>query len=117
MTDFLTFINQYGMALLMVGQIALAIAFLYFKDKFAPKGVEKANEKEIDSLDRRVTVLETRMDNLPTADDLHRLEKQICDLRGDLHSVDTKLDGKNGLIERLELQVNRMDEFLLRAMK
>lgn len=119
MMSALDFLNQYGMPIVVVGQVVLAGTLLYLRDKFAPKDIEKTIWKlnnlkavEISDLDKRTTILEQTVKDVPSKSDLHQLEKEICDLRGDLKRVDENLDGTEGFITRLECQVNRMEDFL-----
>lgn len=119
MNALLDFTNAYGFPLLFVGQLILAMAVLYLQTKFAPKSVEKdisilsRKVSEIDTrLDKRISLVEVKLENIPELEDLHSLERQIGELRGDLKRVDENLDGTEGIIKRLERQVNRMDTFL-----
>ena len=105
--NFLEILNTYGMLVIFVIQTIMAIFFLVLKDKFAPKSLNEY----VSELTGRVKIIETKMDNIPSAEDIHSLDKQIGELRGDLKAVDEKFDGTDGLLKRLERQVNRMDEF------
>ena len=107
MTSWLSFLNEFGVPIVFVAQLALSVFILFLKDKFAPKSLEK----NVGDLEEKVSIIEVKMENIPSAEDLHSLEKQICELRGDLKAVDEKFGGTDGLLKRLERQVNRMDQF------
>jgi|GEM_PF-3162346 len=122
MGGIMSFISEYGVGISLLFQFILALLVLWLKDKFAPvklvtdvTNLEKEIKGEMDEVKTRVQSLENQQKNSPTKDDFHRLEKSVLKLsgefRGELKRVDESLDGAEGLIERLEKQVNRMDKF------
>lgn len=124
MIETLDLINQYGTTLLLLGQIGMAVAMLYLKGQFAPKGLENDVKEAFatalgnhNGLDRRILALETRIRDIPKIADLHKLEREIAELRGDLKRMDENIDGTEGLLTRLERQVERMEDFLKREQR
>lgn len=121
MIDLLNFLNQYGTPMLLIGQILLGLVVLFLNGKFAPKKIEEdmrvyheATLVNHNVFDKRITVLETRIKDIPQITDIHRLEKEMVEIKGDLKRIDENIDGTEGLLSRLEKQVNRMEDFLKR---
>lgn len=100
--------SQYGMVALVIIQFLYFIALLVLSTKFAPKSCEK----DIDELQDKVRHIEVRLENLPTKEDLHRLENNITELKGDLKGVDEAFDGIRQLMKRTEKQLNLVDQYL-----
>lgn len=124
MITVLDFLNQYGMPLMFLGQIALAIAVLYLKGQFASKSLESTvaghhekNTSEVNRLDKRVTLLEEKSKDLPTLSDLHRLETQICAIAGDMKRMEESVEGTESSINRQEKSIVRIEQFLLESRK
>jgi len=104
-------VSQYGLLILTMCQIVLAIMVLYLRGKFASKETEAAVSK----VETRVTAIENRLEQIPTKEDLHNLNIKICELMGDLKRVDENLEGVEKMAEILQKQYNRMDDFLKRV--
>lgn len=107
MNSFFGFLNSYGMGIMFLLQFAMGWFVLVLKDKFAPKSLAD----KVDVLEEKITIIEVRMENIPMAEDLHSLEKALCDLRGDMKADKEARAAASGYLTRLEEQVNRMDEF------
>ena len=77
----------------------------------------RATIKVTDDLGRRLATLETRMEALPTADDVHELTIASTKLSGDLNTAVARMDGLEKIVERVERIVNRQEDHLLNQPK
>ena len=64
-----------------------------------------ATKEDVAALENRITSVERVLEALPTAKDMHDLLLAVTELRGDLK-------GLRGQVDRVQLQVDRVDEFL-----
>ena len=110
MNNMIEFINKYGFPLLLIGQIALYLALLYLRDKFAPK----KTEEDLIKLSNKVTLIGVSLEQVPTRKEMHSLELKITELQGDLKRVDENLESAEKLTDLLREHTNRMDDFLKR---
>ena len=108
--ELLTFFKAWGYLIVFILQIGLTTAVMYLSTKFAPKSLEE----EIEDVERRVTAIETTLSYLPSKEEFHKLDNNMCELKGDLKRVDESLKGVRMVHELLQDQANRIDEFLRR---
>ena len=72
-----------------------------------------ATDTDIRRLDSRVTVAEQRLDALPDADTVHRLDRHICELGGDIKTMGATLDGINTFVKTVDRMVQRHEDHLM----
>lgn len=118
------------------GLVSMTVAGVYFlvAARFASKVDLAASAKtlqdgltaadaEIEGLKRRLTGMETSVANLPSATAIHDLTVRIEALRGKLDVIETRLEGSldtfkaelqgmEALSERMQRQVDVMDNFI-----
>ncbi len=93
---------------LLNGLIAI---FLYvIKKTFV--GKDEHNE-----LKTRVASVENTLDNLPDGDKLQAVSIQITELSGELKVIEERLEGFDRIANRMQKQVDLMDEYLRRINK
>lgn len=102
------FASQYGMFVIVLIQFVYFIVLLVLSTKFAPKSIEG----DIDTINDELLRLQSKIDNFPNKDDLHQLEKNITELKGDLRAVDEAFIGMRQLMRRTEKQLNLVDQYL-----
>lgn len=67
---------------------------------------DSANQKDLQKLSERVRGLESRMENMPTASDVHAIA-------GDVKAIQTSIESLQKTNETLGRSVDRMTDFLL----
>lgn len=109
--DLFNYLSQNATGFTLAFNFVLFGAMLYLNTKFAPKSTEAAVQK----LEVRVTRLEDKLDAMPSKEELHKLALNITELRGQIFRLEEKLDGAEELVKRVELQSNRLDDYMRKA--
>jgi polyhydroxyalkanoate synthesis regulator phasin len=65
-----------------------------------------AKDAELQEVKHRVTVIEERVKNIPN-------HQTIAEMMGDIKAVRAELKGIHGELERLKVDVNRVNDYLL----
>lgn len=65
-----------------------------------------AKDTELQEVKHRVTVIEERVKNIPN-------HQTIAEMMGDIKAVRAELKGIHGELERLKVDVNRVNDYLL----
>ncbi len=110
MNQFLNLMSDYGIVISWFVQGVIGIFVIHLATKFAGKHIEE----KVEELEDEVLVIKEQMKSTPTRDDIYALDRKIVELQGDIKRLDESIDGTDGLITRLELQVNRIEDFLKR---
>lgn len=83
---------------------------------------DSANRNEIDDirdasagLDRRMTRVESRLDDAPTATALHEVALSLEHLSGELKVNNARLEGLEKIVTRLESITDRQEQHLLQG--
>ncbi|AGO16992.1 DUF2730 family protein [Glaesserella parasuis] len=63
--------------------------------KYAKKSDVNTLAENVEHYDRRLTQLETKVDNLPTAQDVARLEILMTEVRGETQTANAKMTSIN----------------------
>lgn len=79
-------------------------------DEFGLHLNREARERQ--SLENRLTALESRVAQLPDVEALNSLAAAVESLRGDIKVVDARISGVDRLMVRLERALDRQDNFL-----
>lgn len=114
-------------ALLAIVQAVLTVAVglfaYYMRTAFFPRREAEvkftaidarltAQSERLNSGDARFTLIESQLQSLPTAANLHELALGIERLAGDMRAMGARLEGIEALHETLKHHVSVMDEFL-----
>lgn len=75
------------------------------KKRFVPR-------EEHEALAEEVKAIKAKTDKMPTAQDIHGLSLQLTEMKGDLRTVNEKFNGVDKLSSRIQMQVDRMEDFL-----
>lgn len=105
-------------------QFLFGVVLLFLKDKFPTKG-EHADlvrnhelmQNVVDNLTLRTALVEKALSQLPDKEGMHKLELSMSALRGDLRSSEQRMKAFDDFSVRLQLQIDRVDEFLRRSTK
>ncbi|MBN9471681.1 MAG: DUF2730 family protein [Bosea sp.] len=117
MGDMLTFLQQYGAALALVGNIVVLVLASKFvtRDAHAASLVErdgriKVLAEKVDAAEDRVAKLESEFRHLPDRRSVHGIELSLSDLKGELRAMGEQLKPVAAISDRLQ-------EFLLEQAK
>lgn len=93
MLEIIDFIQKYwGILLTLIGLFATAF-WLKADSKYAKKSDLAHLADTVKSNDHRVTQLETKVDNLPTAQDFAQLQVLMTEIKGETKSTNTQMQG------------------------
>ncbi len=130
MIDLLKAVSPYASAILFILQGICALFVLAFASKFVLRTDHDETVKRIDgnhsglakrveategvlaSLAREVKYLKDAMADMPNAKDIHDLSIQITKLQGSLDAAAVRFESQKGITERLQKQVDVIDEYL-----
>lgn len=117
----LSAIGPYVPVILCIAQAITTIIVLAFRSKFVPRDEFEKQKKEgdeyktkHDQLEMKVLYMEKAMTQLPDAEAIHALSIQLTKFQGGLDTMSARFETINALSNRMQLQVDRMDEFLKR---
>lgn len=121
MSEFFRGIAPYTNIILAVVQLAFAGFLVLMQSKFATRGEFNKLRDDHENLDDRQSQLEIKtsymeksMAQLPTAEAIHNLSIQLTVFEGKIENVNTRFENVSKLSDRLQLQVDRMEDFLKR---
>lgn len=112
MIEILEITKDYSWAVSVLFAILSGMMFSWGKERFATKATQTAFYEHKAETDKRLVKIETTLADIPTNKEIHELTLEICNLTGELKRVDQKMDGLDGLVDRVEKQVTRIDQFL-----
>jgi hypothetical protein len=76
--------------------------------KGAVTALRESTDTQLAGLAKRLTAVETHLDHMPTSEELAKLE-------GTVKQIDERTEGLAEAIGQLRIQLNRIEEFLLRT--
>lgn len=121
MSEFFTAIAPYTNIILAVVQLAFAGFIVLMKNKFATRDEFNQLKEDNESLSDRQSQIEIKtsymeksMAQLPTAEAIHNLSIQLTVFEGKIENVNTRFENVSKLSDRLQYQVDRMEDFLKR---
>ncbi|MCT8563194.1 DUF2730 domain-containing protein [Glaesserella parasuis] len=95
MTEILDFLRQHFALISTVIGLVGAGFWLKMDSKYAKKSDVNTLAENVEHYDRRLTHLETKVDNLPTAQDVARLEILMTEVRGETQTANAKMTSIN----------------------
>lgn len=122
MTEILQALAPWISPAVLIIQILVSFFVLLMSRKFTTKEEHKATKDKVERLDAEVTDhthrlrrVEEELDDLPDAAALHKLSIQITQLEGKLQTFGARFDSVKVLGDRMQKQIDMMDEFLKRG--
>ena len=91
---------------------AAVFSWLSKKDGATASQLREIEQRQQAS-DARVLTIETRMQNVPNMDAIHRLELRMQEVNGKFDQVNGKFDGLSDQFATAMRGINRLEEFLL----
>ena len=73
----------------------------------------RASRAAMAELEKRLIVLETRVEGVASRESLHKLSLVVCEIEGDLKAMVARMNGMEDVMKRIEIVVNRQEDFLL----
>lgn len=64
-------------------------------------------------VERRIAQLESELNGMPTGDETKELLLAIENMRGNMKALEARLSGQSEILRRVEVQLNRVDNYLL----
>lgn len=91
MSEILEFLRtHFAIISTIIGLVGGAF-WLKMDSKYAKKAEVSSLSEVVEHYDRRLTQLETKVDNLPTAQDVARLEILMTEVRGETQTTNAKM--------------------------
>ena len=107
MTELLAVAAQYQGLIYFVGNLFLGWIIWSADHRFVKK-------EEFTKLRDRVQAIELRIEAMPSAAAIMKLSEQLVRVEGALQTMNARYDGMQDLSDRLQNQVDRMEEYLSR---
>lgn len=89
---------------------------LYMRSKFVPREEHDKLKTAFDAAVKRIDTLESKVDQLPSKDTIQKLMIQITSLEGELKSFVERFHGLDKLMDRMQTQADRMEDYLKQKM-
>ncbi len=119
----LEFLTKNASGLLALGQFVLFFFTAALAKNFPTRGEHKALSRTVDAHEvyiaqnkLEVQKLRADIEDAPTQEAIHDLSLQIAEFKGDLKVYSEKFKSFGDVSDRIQLQVDRIDDFLM-AMK
>lgn len=99
----------------IIGWIFAGAAFvfmLYMRSKFVPREDHDKLKSAFDDAVRRIDHVEMKVNQLPDMTAIQNLTIQITRFEGELKSFMTRFEGVDTVMERMQVQTDRMEDFL-----
>lgn len=107
--------------IIMIVQAIFMVVMIVMQSKFATReDLEKLKLSHADLKNRQenteITMgfMEKSIQQMPDDSSLHNISNQITELKGELKAINARLSGFNDISDRMQNQVDRIDEFLKR---
>lgn len=106
MTDFLTELDRWWPVLGILATVFYGWGIYHLSRRFATKEEYEAVRTEQESMAGRLEELEKRMETVPDAKTMHRIQLSLEELRGDMKSLGSRMDGMETSISGMKSQIN-----------
>lgn len=85
------FLRQHWSTISSIGACSISVLVMFLATKFARR--EELNEiaHDVSRLKKDVSIIQGRMESMPTKDDIHKLNLEISGLRGDIKGIKPEL--------------------------
>ena len=101
----------------LVGSFVAGIyAFFSGRQKGTAERFEKIDANQ-NRTNERLTDLERRVEDLPSKDDIHKLDLTLVSIKGELGTMRQMITGQGEIMQRLERIVTRHEDHLLETRK
>ncbi len=70
-------------------------------------------DRRLDRMDQRLVHLEQTVSDMPSREDIHKVELQLSGMTGSLSRIEAVMAGNNEIMKRLETIVSRHEDHLL----
>ncbi len=121
MIDFIRAISPHITPLIMLANVFLGLFIALVATKFVTKSefatvaaTVDRHESYIETNRLEMKHLSDQIANLPSAATIHELSIQMTELKGELKVSTAKFQSMSELSGRMQMQIDRMDEFLKR---
>ncbi len=122
MIEFLKALAPFATIIVLVVQVIFGIFLAAASSKFTPREEFEALEDEHTKLvakcsetDLKIIFMEKTLSQMPNSEAIHGLSIQMTELKGKLETMGEKIGAVDNIGERLQKQVDRIDEFLKRG--
>lgn len=122
MIEFLKALAPLGTIIVLVVQVIFGIFLMAAKSKFTPREEFSVLQDKHTALatrcsetDLKIIFMEKTLSQMPNSEAIHSLSIQMTELKGKLETMGEKIGAVDNIGDRLQKQVDRMDEFLKRG--
>lgn len=119
--DFVKELLSSPTVIVMIVQGVFMAAMIIMQSKFATrdefetlKVAHNALQDRQDVGEMKMAFMEKAIQQMPDESSLHNISNQITELKGELKAINARLSGFNDISDRMQNQVDRIDEFLKR---
>lgn len=106
MTDILTKLDRWWPVLGILATVFYGWGIYHLSRRFATKEEYEAVRTEQENMSGRLEELEKRMETVPDAKTMHRIQLSLEELRGDMKSIGSRMDGMENAISGMKSQIN-----------
>lgn len=106
MNELLTELDRWWPVLGVLATVFYGWGIYHLSRRFATKEEYAAVKTEQESMSGRLDELERRMETVPDAGTMHRILLSLEELRGDMKSLGTRMDGMETSISGMKNQIN-----------
>lgn len=104
--------QTYQNTIIFVLGVVGTIMFAYLSTRFATRKDHDALAERVTKIESKTGVLEAQIASSPSIDDFSKLNLSITRLEGEIAKVNTKFEGAENLVDRLQKQTDRLEDFL-----
>lgn len=110
MTDILTELDRWWPVLGMLATVFYGWGIYHLSRRFATREEFRTIKEEQETISGRLEELERRMETVPDAQTMHKIELSLTELRGDMKAICSRMDGMETSIVGLKNEISMLLE-------
>ncbi len=110
MTDILTELDRWWPVLGILATVFYGWGIYHLSRRFATREEFRTIKEEQETISGRLEELERRMETVPDAQTMHKIELSLTELRGDMKAICSRMDGMETSIVGLKNEISMLLE-------
>ncbi len=110
MTDILTKLDRWWPVLGILATVFYGWGIYHLSRRFATREEFRTIKEEQETISGRLEELERRMETVPDAQTMHKIELSLTELRGDMKAICSRMDGMETSIVGLKNEISMLLE-------